>query len=107
MSQTPTQLAAAAAAVRALATALTADVAGLAAHSGPATWLGPAATAHRARAGRVAGDAHAVAAELARVADGLDQRAADALALEAAAARRRRERLLAASHPTSEAPDHG
>lgn len=97
MSRSPAQLAAAAVAVRALAAALTADFAGLAAHSGPATWKGPAASDHRQRAARVAGDARAVAAELARVADGLDRCATDAVAADAAAARRQTERRTAAT----------
>jgi hypothetical protein len=95
MSPSPAQLAAAAVAVRALAAALTADFAGLAAHSGPATWRGPAASDHRRRAARAVADAQAVATALARVADDLERVAAEADATEAAGARRHTERLAA------------
>jgi hypothetical protein len=101
MSRSPAHLAAAAVAVRALAATLTADFAGLAAHSGPATWRGPAASDHRQRAARAAGDARAVAAELARVADGLDRCAADAAAVDAAAAQRQVERRSVAARAGS------
>jgi hypothetical protein len=97
MSRSPAHLTAAAVAVRALATALAADFAGLAAHSGPATWSGPAASDHRRRAARAADDARAVATELARVADGLDRAAADLAAADAAEARRHTERLAVGS----------
>lgn len=97
MSRSPAQLAAAAVAVRALAAALAADFAGLAAHSGPATWRGPAATDHRRRAARAADDARAVATELIRVADGLDRVAADIAAADAAEDRRRTEGLAVGS----------
>lgn len=82
MSRSPAHLRAAAVALRALATALTADLDGLAAHSGPATWVGPAATAHRHRAGRVADDGRAVAAEVRGLADRLDHHAAELAAAE-------------------------
>ena len=95
MSRSPAQLTAAAIAVRALAAALAADFAGLAAHSGPATWRGPAASDHRRRAARATGDARAVAAELARVADGLERVAAEAVAAQTVEARREAERLAA------------
>jgi len=88
MSRSPAHLEAAAVAVRALAAALTADFAGLAAHSTSATWVGPAASEHRERATRATDDARAVAAELARVADALDQRAAALAEAGAVAARR-------------------
>jgi len=101
MSRSPAHLAAAAAAVRALATALTADVAGLAAHSGPATWTGPAASEHRRRSARAVDDARAVAAELDRVAAALDDRAAVLVATEAAESRRQAERLAAGARAGS------
>jgi uncharacterized protein YukE len=82
MSRSPAQLAAAAVALRALATALAADFAGLAAHSGTATWRGPAANAHRRRTEVATADAQEVAAELARLADRLDERAASVAAEE-------------------------
>lgn len=78
MSRSPVHLRGAAEAVRALADALAADFAGLAAHSGPATWEGPAATAHRRRAAVAADDARAAAGALRDVADQLDERAATA-----------------------------
>ncbi len=87
MSRSPAQLAAAAMAVRAIARATTADFVGLAPHSGPATWEGPAATAHRQRAAAAVGDADDLAAELDRLADRLDARAAALVAAEAAARR--------------------
>ena len=93
MSRSPAHLEAAAVALRALATALSADFTGLAAHSGPATWEGPAASAHRARAARAVEDALAVADELGRLADRLDERAAQLTAADRAAARRVRERV--------------
>lgn len=88
MSRSPAHLAAAAVALRALASALAADFDGLAAHSGPGTWMGPAADAHRRRATTATGDARAVAAELERLADGLDEHAAATAARDEAAARR-------------------
>jgi uncharacterized protein YukE len=92
MSRSPAHLAAAAVALRALATALDADFEGLSRHSGPATWEGPAASAHRTRAAAATGDARAVVAELGRLADRLEERAADVAAAEEAADRRLRER---------------
>lgn len=93
MSRSPAHLRAAALALRAVAAALTADFDGLAAHAGPATWLGPAADAHRTRAATATADAHAVAAELVDLADQLDERAAALVAADEAAARRLRERV--------------
>jgi hypothetical protein len=92
MSRSPAHLAAAAVALRALATALTADFDGLTAHAGPVTWEGPAAAAHRRRAATATADARAVAAELGVLADRLDQQGAALVAAEDAAARRIRER---------------
>lgn len=91
MSRSPAHLRAAAQALRAMATALTADFDGLDHHSGPATWEGPAARAHRGRAAVAAFDAHAVAVDLRGLADRLDDRAdevvlASPAAIEAAAA---------------------
>jgi len=88
MSRSPAHLTAAAEALRALAAALAADFAGLDAHSGPATWEGPAATAHRGRAAVVAFDARVVAVDLRRLADQLDQRAVAVAAAQHAEARR-------------------
>jgi len=89
MSRSPAHLAAAAEALRALADALATDFAGLDPHSGPATWEGPAASAHRGRAAVIAFDARVVAVELRRLAALLDQRATEVHAEELAEARRR------------------
>ncbi|QYG91984.1 hypothetical protein HC251_05725 [Iamia sp. SCSIO 61187] len=83
MSRSPAHLRTAAEAVRALADALAADFAGLDAHSGPATWEGPAATAHRGRAAVVAFDARVAAVGLRALADRLDERAAAVARVEA------------------------
>ncbi|HMJ76601.1 MAG TPA: hypothetical protein VK507_11550 [Iamia sp.] len=99
MSRSPAHLAAAAEALRALADALAADFAGLDAHSGPATWEGPAASAHHRRAEVVAFDARVVAVDLRGLADQLDQRAAAVVAAQHVEARRHqwaRFELLAA-----------
>lgn len=95
MSRSPAHLAAAAVALRAVATALTADFADLVPHTGPSTWEGPAAAAHRTRALALADDARAVAAELRDLARRLDERAAELVAVEEAAAARLRERTAA------------
>ncbi|HEV7719816.1 MAG TPA: hypothetical protein VGO60_00955 [Iamia sp.] len=89
MSRSPAHLAAAAEALRALADALAADFADLDGHSGPVTWEGPAAAAHRGRAAMVVFDARAVAVDLRGLADQLDQRAVTVAAAQHAEARRR------------------
>lgn len=75
MSRSPTNLRAAAAALRSMADALTADLAGLVRHGGLSTWRGPAAERHRAGAFVQQHRVDAVSAELQRVADALDDRA--------------------------------
>ncbi len=81
MSRAPTHLRAVADALRSAARALTADVADLDGHVGPATWEGPAADVARRRARGVASgateagdDLRAVAARLDAEADAIDAR---------------------------------
>lgn len=103
MSRSPAHLAAAAVALRALAAALSADFDGLIAHTGPSTWEGPAADAHRRQAIRSVDDGRAVAAEVARLADRLDDRAAEIIAADRAEAVRHRQRAALAGGDTDPA----